>query len=156
MKDSRPVSLAIACIVGWAWPACAQDVSLTDQGATVTLANGYLTATITKSNAKVTSLIYQGHQMVNTSSNGYIYFSMDGGAGYEQPSGCIYSVTTLTADMADISLRRVWSGTPHAFDIEIHYVLRRGDSRVVAYGLPQYPPPYPPTRGGGAAKVWDR
>src|SRR5258708_33001211 len=126
MKDSRPVSLAIAFIVGWAWPACAQDVSLTDQGATVTLANGYLTATITKSNDKVTSLIYQGHQMVNTSSNGYIYFSMDGGAGYEQPSGCIYSVTTLTADMADISIRPVSSGPPPGFHIDIRYVLRPG------------------------------
>src|SRR5258708_1637051 len=154
MKDSRPVSLAIAFIVGWAWPACAQDVSLTDQGATVTLANGYLTATITKSNAKVTSLIYQGHQMVNTSSNGYIYFSMDGGAGYEQPSGCIYSVTTLTADMADISLRRVWSGTPHAFDIEIHYVLRRGDSGVYAYVLLDHPAGYPATGVSEWRMVW--
>src|SRR5258708_24782158 len=125
MKDSRPVSLAIAFIVGWAWPACAQDVSLTDQGATVTLANGYLTATITKSNAKVTSLIYQGHQMVNTSSNGYIYFSMDGGAGYEQPSGCIYSVTTLTADMADIPLTPLPSRTPHAFHLQLPYRLPR-------------------------------
>ena len=80
MKDLGPVCLAIAFMVGSAWTACAQDVVLTDQGSTVTLANGNVTATITKSNAKVTSLIYQGHQMVNTSSNGYIYFSMDGGA----------------------------------------------------------------------------
>jgi hypothetical protein len=42
-----------------------------------------VTATITKSNAKVTSLLYQGYQMVNTASNGYLYFSMDGGANYE-------------------------------------------------------------------------
>jgi len=39
MKDLGPVCLAIAFMVGSAWTACAQDVVLTDQGSTVTLAN---------------------------------------------------------------------------------------------------------------------
>lgn len=154
MAAFRSLSLAFVLIACRALAASGQDVTLTDQGSSVTLDNGYLTATITKSNAKVTSLMYQGHQMVNTSSNGYIYFSMDGGATYEQPSGCIYGVTQATADIVDISLKRVWSTTPHAFDIDVHYVLRRGDSGVYVYVLLDHPSAYPATGVSEWRMVW--
>src|ERR1700737_2920929 len=62
----------------------AAEVTLTDNGSSVTLANGIVSANITKSNAKIVSYIYNGCQMVDPS--GQIYYSMDGGSSYEQPS----------------------------------------------------------------------
>jgi rhamnogalacturonan endolyase len=146
-------AFAVALCAGFS-QVRAQDVTLRDNGATVTLANGYVTAAVTKSNAKVTSLIYRGRQMVNTASNGYIYFSMDGGASYEQPSGCVYSVRTGTADMVDISLKRIWNRSPHAFDIDVHYVLRRGDSGLYVYAVLDHPSSYPVTSVGEWRMVW--
>src|SRR5262249_26406759 len=104
------------------------DVVLTDHGSTVVLDNGIISATVVKTNAKGSSLMYQGRQMVATASNRQIYFSMDGGSSYQQPSNCVYNVTTDTPDMVDISLKHFYTDQPHAFDIEIHYVLRRGNT----------------------------
>jgi len=113
-----------------------------------------IAATITKTNAKVTSLIYRGFQMVNTASNGYIYFSMDGGSSYEQPNGCIYSVKIETPDLVDISMRRVYTHQPHAVDIEIHYLLRRDDSGLYVYAILDHPAGYPATGVGEWRMVW--
>lgn len=126
------------------------DVTLTDNGAAVVLANGIVTATVTKSNAKITSLMYRGYQMVNTASNGYIYYSMAG--PYEQPSNCVYSIKTLTPDMVDISMKRTRSA--HNVDIEIHYVLRRGDSGLYTYAILDHPANYPAAGIGEWRMVW--
>jgi rhamnogalacturonan endolyase len=128
-------------------------VILSDEGSVVTLSNGTIAATITKTGAKVTSLLYKGHQMLNT-SNGYIYYSMDGGASYEQPSGCIFSVRTQTPDVVDVAFLRVYSDQPHAFDIEIHYVLRRGDSGLYTYAILDHPAEYPDARVSEWRMVW--
>lgn len=151
-KKVSPMALVLvltylAILVGV--PAQAQ-VTLTDNGPTVTLANGIITATITKTNAKVTSLVYGGYEMVRTASNGYIYYSMSG--PYEQPSGCVYSVTTQTPDIVDISMKRVLSA--HNVDIEIHYVLRRDDSGLYAYAILDHPAKYPAANISEWRMVW--
>jgi hypothetical protein len=61
---------ALGAPLGQPSPRVAGGVILTDNGATVTLANGIITATVMKTNAKVTALLYKGYQMVNTASNG--------------------------------------------------------------------------------------
>lgn len=126
------------------------DVQLTDNGATVTLANGFLVATIAKSSAKIASLVYRGFQMVNTSSNGQIYYSLAG--PYEQPSNCVFSIKTLTPDMVDVGMTRVLSA--HNVDIEIHYVLRRGDSGLYTYAILNHPPDYPTASLSEWRMVW--
>src|SRR5690349_15378312 len=94
------------------------DVTLTDNGSTVTLANGIVSATINKDSGKITSLIYRGYQSVQ--SGGNIYYSMDGQPNYREMSGCIYTIKTNTADMVDVSFRQNWSSQLQAFDIEAH------------------------------------
>jgi rhamnogalacturonan endolyase len=133
----------------------AADVTLTDNGSTVTLDNGVVAATITKSSAKIVSYIYNGYQMVDPSGN--IYYSMDGGASYEQPSHCVYSVKINTADLIDLSFKRVYDaslGDKHVFDIEVHYVLKRGDSGVYAYAILDHPAGYAATSVGEWRMVW--
>src|SRR5690349_9468501 len=69
------------------------DVTFTDNGATVVLANGIVSATIIKAEARITSLTYNGNQMVDSKG---LYWSMGGGKGYQNPVRCVFSVVTQT------------------------------------------------------------
>ena len=128
------------------------DVTLTDHGSTVVLDNGVITATLVKTNARVASILYQGFQMVATDRQ--VYFSMDGGSSYEQPSNCVYSIKTQTPDMIDISLKHFYTTQPHKFDIDIHYVLRRGNTGLYVYAILDHPASYGATSVGEWRMVW--
>jgi rhamnogalacturonan endolyase len=131
------------------------DVTLTDNGGTVTLANGIVTATINKDSGKITSLLYRGFQTVQ--SGGNIYYSMDGSPEYRDMNNCVYSIKTNTADMVDVSFRQNWTVNTNytqAFDIEAHWVLRRGDSGVYAYAILDHPANYPTTTVSEWRMVW--
>ncbi|MEX1116175.1 MAG: polysaccharide lyase family protein [Akkermansiaceae bacterium] len=136
-------------------PGVGANVTLSSTTNTVTLSNGVITAVIQKSSGKVSSYLHNGTQMVDPANP--IYYSMDGGANYEQPSNCVYSVTTQTTDMVDVSFKRTWnatSGYKHVFDIELHYVLRRGDTGIYAYAILDHPASYPATSVGEWRIVW--
>jgi rhamnogalacturonan endolyase len=131
------------------------NVSLALFGTTATLANGVITAAIDTTSGKVTSYLFNGTQMLDTS--GLIYYSMDGGTSYEQPGNCVYSVTTSNSSMVDISCKVIWASHTnrvHAFDIDCHYVLRRGDTGLYAYAILAHPASYPDTGVGEWRIVW--
>src|SRR4051794_25216626 len=145
-------SLALANDPGGGTNGVGANVTLTD-GSSVTLANGIITAVIQKSTAKVTSYLFNGTQMLDTS--GLIYYSMDGGTSYENPGNCVYSVTANTPDMVDISCKTIYTTNRiHAFDIDCHFVLRRGDSGLYAYAILSHPANYPDTTVGEWRMVW--
>lgn len=125
------------------------NVTLSSTSTTVTLANGTLTATITKATAKITSLLYRGRQMVN----GDIYFSMDGGSSYEQPANGVFWIKTNTADMVDAGFRCTMKASHH-FDLDIHYVLRRGDTGLYVYSILSHTTNQPATSYGEWRMVW--
>ena len=131
------------------------NVTLSVSGGNVILANGVITATISTNNAKVISYLFNGVQMVDAS--GTIYYSMDGGTSYENPGNCVYSVTKSNTDMVDISCKLTWANNTnrvHAFDIDCHYVLRRGDTGLYAYAILSHPASYPDTGVGEWRMVW--
>jgi len=129
------------------------DVTLTDNSSSVTLANGTVTATIDKGSGKITSMYYRGYLV--SQSGGNVYYSMDGDDGYRDMSSCAYAVKTNTADMVEVSFRQTWnSNLPYAFDIEAHWVLRRGDSGLYAYALLDHPANYPSTTNVEWRMVW--
>jgi len=125
------------------------DVFLSDSGTEAVLANGLITATIVKSTATITSLKYRSFEMLREG-----YFSMDGGKSFRVPSHCTYAVKTQTADMVDIGLKSFWHNESEAFDIEIHYVLRRGATGLYSYALLSHPANYPTTSVGEWRMVW--
>ena len=126
------------------------DVTLKDQGDTLVMDNGIVTVTLNKARASVESLRYQGHEMSTA-----IYYSMDGGTTYSNPSGCVYTAKVATPDMADISLKSVWNNNRHQdVDIDCHYVLRRGASGVYCYAILDHPASYPDTGFGEWRMVW--
>lgn len=117
------------------------NVILTDDGASVVLDNGLITATISKANARVTSLLFKGHQMMDPRG---LYWSMGGGKSYQNPVRCVFSVVTQTPEMVDVSCKHAFTkGDPHATDIDIHYVLRRGNTGLYAYAVLEHQPTYP-------------
>lgn len=134
--------------------ALAQEVTLKDNGDRVTLDNGIVSAVVLKSSARISSLKFQNNEMVNQASGGNVYFSMDGGTNYRTPEGCVFSVKTQTPDMVDVSCKRIWKDEPQAFDIDVHYVLRRGDAGVYAYAILDHPANYPATGYGEWRMVW--
>ena len=131
------------------------NVTLTTTGTTATLDNGVINAVIDKATGRVTSYKLNGTQMVDPANP--IYYSMDGGSSYENPSGCVYSVTASSTDMVDISCKRTWNATAgykHVFDIDLHYVLRRGDTGLYAYAILDHPAAYPAATVGEWRIVW--
>ena len=117
------------------------NVTLTDNGTTVVLTNGIVSATIAKAEARITSLIYNGNQMVDPKG---LYWSMDGGASYQNPVHCIFGVVTQTPAMVAVSCKHVYAkGDAHPVDIDIHYVLRRGNTGLYAYAVLNHEPAYP-------------
>ncbi|HEU5071390.1 MAG TPA: polysaccharide lyase family protein [Verrucomicrobiae bacterium] len=148
-------SLALANDPGGGANGVGANVTLTSSGGNVILANGIISATIATNNAKVTSYLFNGRQMLDAS--GLIYYSMDGGTSYEQPANCVYRVATNTTDMVDISCRVTWAdhtNRVHAFDIDVHYVLRRGDTGLYGYAVLSHPETYPATGVGEWRLVW--
>ncbi len=158
----RPLScwLALALIVrandpGGGAAGVGANVTLSTTGTTATLANGVVTAIIEKSTGKVTSYLFNGTQMLDTS--GQIYYSFDGGTSFDVPSGCVYAATTNTADMVDISCKRTWNATAgykHVLDIDVHWVLRRGDTGLYGYMVLNHPAAYPAAGFGEFRVVW--
>lgn len=116
------------------------NVTLTDNGTTVVLANGIISATIVKAEAKITALTYNGFQMIDPKG---LYWSMDGGTSYQNPANCVYTVVTNTSAMVDISCKHIYaSGDPHVVDIDIHYVLRQGNTGLYVYAVLSHPASY--------------
>lgn len=56
--------------------------------------------------------------------------------------------------MVDVGMRQKWSNQPQAVDIEIHYVLRRGDTGLYAYAILDHPRDYPAAGFGEWRMVW--
>lgn len=138
-----------------AFADAAPNVRLEDRGEQVILDNGIITATINKASAKVASLKFKGAEMISQAARGAnVYFSMDGGVNYRQPKGCVFSVKAESHEMVDVECRRNWTNEPQAFDIEAHFVLRRGDAGLYVYAILDHPAKYPATRYGEWRMVW--
>jgi len=144
------LKLVLSFLLIFSGLAAFAQVTLTDNGSTVMLANGTVTAIIQKSNGQITSLKLGSLETVS----GNIYYSMDGGASYQTPGPCVYSVTSQTADTVDLSFFQVFTSQPHAFDIDVHYVMRSGSSGVYTYAVLSHPASYPATSVGEWRTVW--
>ena len=132
------------------------NVTLAHHGEEYTLANGNMAATILEPEGSVVSLKYHGTNLVASSGkHDQIYWSMDGGKSYQNPAGMKCTVKSDTPEMADVGCKETYNGTqPHAFDIEIHYCLRRGMTGLYVYAILSHPASYPATSVGEWRIVW--
>src|ERR1035438_9512960 len=113
-------------------------VTVTDNGATWTLDNGIVKATINKNNSVMPSLIYHG---VNTMGPGGIW--------EQKPSGTVTQSITIDpakngGERAEVAIK----GVDGRMDIEIRYVLERGVSGFYTYAEFSHAASYPPVGEG--------
>jgi rhamnogalacturonan endolyase len=130
------------------------SVLVQDNGTTVVLSNGSVKATINKSNTTVTSLIYNGVEMISGGYNGgQIYWSWNK-PNYQQPSGCTYTLTvdprTNNFTYAEIKMHMTWDGTAStaAMDVDVYYSLTKTASGIYASSTVSHPANYPALPGG--------
>jgi rhamnogalacturonan endolyase len=128
-------------------------VTVIDNGASWTLDNGVVKATIRKGSGSMASLVYHGIEM------------MGGNGGYweQTPQDAPQLTNTITIDpatnsgaRAEISIKGVTGGQTMLGrgapgggtydDMEIRYTLGRGDSGIYVYAIFTHPPSY---RAGG-------
>ncbi len=154
-RFALPIFLALLTVatLGHGREAKPANVSWRDDGATVSLTNGRLTAVISKADARVTSLLFDGTQMVDP--RGHIYYSMDGGENFAKPARCRFSVTSATPEMVDLVFHQEFAGASHqAFDLELHYLLRRGETGLYSFAVLDHPASYRATTVGEFRLVW--
>lgn len=124
----------------------------------VILNNGIVKATITKNTGEITSLIYKGLEMVSTSGNKTnVYYDWTSSYGFEKMFNCTFSVKKLTDSIADVSFKRVFTpetGHVTPADMDIHFVLRKGDTGLYTYSILEHQPAYPKVDLGSWRMVW--
>lgn len=135
-------------------PAATGSVSFVDNGTTVVLKNQYIQATITKASGAITSLIYDGANILSGGySGGQLYWSWNM-PNYQNPAGCTYQLTVdpknNNYDYAEIKLHMTWSKdtTKAAQDVDIYYGVKDGISGLYAAGKLIHPATYPYNPGG--------
>ncbi|MGC3991189.1 MAG: polysaccharide lyase family protein [Chthoniobacteraceae bacterium] len=138
-----PKLAVVLATLGLTTLAKAQSVTLTDNGTTITLANGLVSATIQKSDGKVTTMTLGGSPNL-VGSKGFYYTthvvsgSTDDWVGIAT-GGSTYSVTTNTSSLVDISIRNPTLGYdatnfPYGiFDVDMHLVMRSGVAGLYRY-----------------------
>ena len=108
------------------------SVTLTDLGSAVTLDNGIVSATITKSTVVITSLKHNGDELLGNGGRGYIqqYFNDQ----FSTPSGATYSLVVNDPGFKDISFTWIVSG----MEMELHYTMAENDSGIYSYVIATY------------------
>lgn len=138
---------------------CAQEaaaeVRYRDLGREVVMSNGLLEAKIAKETATINRMTYLGRDMVHAKRP--IYYSMGGGKLYRQPRGGTFRLVRNEANHVEVAFLQKWDPVRHgaqAVDIEVHYILRRGDSGVYTYAVLHHPAEYPSGEVGEWRLVW--
>ncbi|BCU75883.1 polysaccharide lyase family protein [Luteolibacter sp. LG18] len=146
--------LAAFLLMASAALAQSPPVQMTEDARSYTLANGIVTATLDKAKSQVVSLKLAGVDYVDPAKG--VYYSMGGGTDYRQPTGAVATVTKNDPELVDIGFRQKWAGKSpsQAVDIEVHYVLKRGESGVHTYAILDHPASYPATGVGEWRMVW--
>jgi rhamnogalacturonan endolyase len=148
---------AITAMLAGAGPAFGGTVTLTEDPAAYTLANGVVTAKVNKRSADLVSLRYQGVELLGkVSGHPYGYWSHSPARMSETNSVTIDPARNGGA-RAEVSIKGFYTdkgsgavpgGT--AADIEIRYTLGRDDAGVYTWSIFTHPTNYPGTAVGEA------
>jgi rhamnogalacturonan endolyase len=129
-------------------------VTLTDNGSTVTLQNGIVSIVIYKSDAHISTMNYQGQNLLaGGSSGGEFYWSWNQ-PNYQNPVVTQYSLvqdpSTNGGAIAEVDLFSQWSGNTNdaALDVDIHYFMLKGSQGFYAAAVNSHPASYPDNPGG--------
>jgi hypothetical protein len=114
----------------------------------VILKNGIIEAKIDKNTSNLVSMKVNGVETLyvttSTSRTGG-YYDFVTSQGFEQISGATFSIKEETADYIDISLFRPYTPGTNVTrcDVDIHYVLKKGDAGLYTYSILKHKATYP-------------
>ena len=135
------------------------SVSLVEVQSSYTLANGIISAKVSKSSGDLISLKYNGLELLEAGSgHAYAYWSHAPGRNDSLIDSVTIDPKSNQGERAEVSVKGFYKGTPlgngpgggTAADIEIRYALGRGDSGVYTYTILTHKPDYPATSVGEA------
>ncbi|MCW3051527.1 MAG: hypothetical protein JWN14_697, partial [Chthonomonadales bacterium] len=109
--------------------------------------------------AEITSLRYRDHEFVsNTGRHRNIYFSRDGGTSFEKLSDCRATLAGPSSEGVDLACTHTYSPKrdKHAWNVEAHFVVRRGVPGVYVYANVSHPASYPELSIGEFRMVWSQ
>ena len=145
MKTSHLLGVLILYLLAAFTGVCAHaQVTLTDNGSTVVLSNGLVSATIQKSDSKVSRFTI-GSSPNLAGSKGFYYTthtvsgSTDRYLSLSSAPGATYSVAVNTPQMVDISIRNPMMGYDATlfpqgmFDVDKHFVMLDGVAGIYTY-----------------------
>src|SRR5579864_9560814 len=117
------VSLAYASVPGGG-TGTGPNVTVTDNGGTVVLANGIVSFTINKSNAEITNFTYNGTNLLaGGNGGGHFYYDGSGGPTFNNPT---YTLTVNPANNGG-NQAEVWlQQTASPMDAAAYFDLNRG------------------------------
>ncbi|TDD95713.1 polysaccharide lyase family protein [Flavobacterium cellulosilyticum] len=121
---------------------------LTEYPTYILLKNGIIEAKIEKNTSNLMSMKINGvetlYQSTATSRTGG-YYDFVTSQGFEQISGATFSVKEETADYIDVSLFRPYTPGTNVTrcDVDIHYVLKKGDTGLYTYSILRHKAAYP-------------
>lgn len=129
-------------------------VTVTDNGSTVTLDNGVVSIVITKSDAHISTMNYQGQNLLAGGySGGEFYWSWNQ-PNYQNPVVTQYALvqdpSANGGTVAEVDLFSPWNGNTNnaALDVDIHYFLLQGSPGFYASSIISHPAAYPDNPGG--------
>ncbi len=138
--------------------AAESPVTIWENDATFTLANGIVTAQISKHSGDLISLEYAYQQMLDPHSRQAAYWSHDTARSEQVTAGITIDPQSNGGERGEVSVKGIANGAPMGrgpggsvvADIEIRYALGRGDSGVYTYSIFTHPTNYPATSVGEA------
>jgi rhamnogalacturonan endolyase len=117
-------------------------VTLADQGDHVTMSNGIVSFAITKANGNIDALKYRNTSIL--AEAGYLDWVANGNNHISSGHFTVVTDPAQTGgDMAEVSIAQLFTGQGAAFDVEMHYILRRGESGPYCFVVLHHAAAYP-------------
>ena len=132
--------------------ALGEDVKLSDHGKTVVLDNGIVSFEVDKASGAMLSTHYQGHSLL--AEPGYLdWVAPKNNHLHDATFTVVTDPASNHGDLAEISIAQSGAGQPAPFDVDLHLVLRRGDSGYYAFAVFHHAASYPAASLGQARWV---
>jgi rhamnogalacturonan endolyase len=144
-----------------AQPAVNAPVTLTESADSWVMDNGILKATVLKNSGRLSSLIYQGKEMLSPRSEGWEQYPTQAADVGRLTDSVTIDPAKNNGERAEVSVKGVTNGEISLgtgvggntrCDLEIRYTLGRGDSGFYTYQIFTHPAAYPATSCGGESR----
>jgi rhamnogalacturonan endolyase len=127
--------------------SAASEVSISEDENSYTLANGIVAARVSKRSGDLTSLKFNGLEMLNADSGRQAAYWSHNAARGEQTARITIKPSDESGELGEVSVKGISGGNQMGSgpggsviaDVEIRYALRRGDTGVYTYSIFNHP-----------------